>query len=114
MDVPKSGQQGSGLGCYWVAQPHPHSYLGLGQLPFEEVQGFSVTALTLLQPLELLLQLPLKKKKIKIGDLGKKGIPAGSFPAKTQLMGLQGLWERGVQGVECVRGHSWFLPALES
>lgn len=63
LDVPKSGQQGSGLGCYWVAQPHPHSYLGLGQLPFEEVQGFSVTALTLLQPLELLLQLPLKKKK---------------------------------------------------
>lgn len=37
-------------------------YLGLSQLPFEELQGFSVAALALLQPLELLPQLPLEKK----------------------------------------------------
>lgn len=35
-------------------------YLGLSQLLLEELQGFRVTTLTLLQPLELLLQLPLE------------------------------------------------------
>lgn len=42
---------------------HPHSYLGLCQLPLEEVQGLGVASLALLQALELLLQLPLQHRQ---------------------------------------------------
>ena len=63
MEAPEHGRRGSGLGRCRGAQPRPCSYLGLSQLPFEEVQGFGVAALALLQPLELLLQLPLEKRK---------------------------------------------------
>lgn len=38
-------------------------YLGLSQLLLEELQGFRVATLALLQPLELLLQLSLETER---------------------------------------------------
>lgn len=55
--------EGAGEGIRGTS-PQPRSYLGVGQLPLEEVQGLSVASLTLLQALQLLFQLPLQHRAL--------------------------------------------------
>lgn len=65
-------------------------YLGLGQLALEEVQGFGVAPLALLQPLELLPQLPLEKKTSR-----QKGAPGPAWGD-----GWTHRWTGGAVGTE--------------